>query len=135
MFIMSSLKSRVPRPPVPHKVKNFWGEFRDFAFQGNMIELAVGIVIGTAFKNLISSLVEHIIMPPIGLVLGNADFSYLYINLSQVEYASLTEAQEAGAPIIEYGMFVTQLIDFMIMALTIYLVLRFVFRYKPEKKV
>jgi len=102
----------------------FIQEFKDFALKGNAIDLAVGIVIGTAFNKVVSSLVNDIIMPPIGLFLGGTDFSQLYVNLSKTTYATLAEATAAGAPVIKYGIFITTLIDFLIVALTIFFVIK-----------
>jgi large conductance mechanosensitive channel len=119
---------------VTQHARSFWEEFREFALQGNLIDLAIGIVLGTAFKEVTSSFVSDIIMPPIGLVIGRVDFSNLYINLSRTEYASLAEAQLAGAPTINYGLFLTQVIDFLLTALSLYIVLRFLFRYQVTKR-
>jgi len=113
-----------------HKVKTFGQEFRQFALQGNVVDLTVGVVIGTAFKQLMTSFVDNVIMPPIGLIVGNADFSELYINMSTTHYNSLAEAQAAGAPTLNYGIFLTNLIDFLLVALSVYVVLRFVLRQK-----
>ena len=85
-----------------NKVFNFWTEFREFAFKGSMVDLAVGIIIGTGFNDLVQSLVKNIIMPPIGKLLGNVDFSSLYINLSDKIYPTLHAAEQAGAPVIRY---------------------------------
>ena len=85
-------------------------EFRTFINRGNVIDLAVGVVIGTAFGKIITSLVEDIIMPPIGLLVGKVDFTDLYINLSGKEYASLADAKAAGAATINYGLFINNII-------------------------
>ncbi|PIQ78832.1 large conductance mechanosensitive channel protein MscL [Candidatus Peregrinibacteria bacterium CG11_big_fil_rev_8_21_14_0_20_41_10] len=116
------------------KAKDFWSSFRDFAFKGNMIDLAVGIVIGTGFNNIVKSLVDNIIMPTIGNLIGNVDFSELYINLNGHTYTTLAEADASGAPIIKYGLFLTQLLDFIILALTLFVVLKILFRYLPKVK-
>ncbi len=113
---------------------NFWNEFKEFAFKGNMIDLAVGIIIGTAFNDLVQSLVDHIIMPPVGKVMGNVDFANLYINLSDKSYPTLKAAEDAGAPLIKYGMFISNLLDFLILAFTIFLVLRFFLGKKKESE-
>jgi len=130
-FIESAtmIKARIPTK----QVKSFWGEFRDFAFKGNIIELAVGVVIGTGFNNLVQSLVANIIMPPIGKLLGNSAFTDLFLNLSGEHYDSVVEATVAGAPIIKYGLFFSNVIDFIIMALTIFIVIRFVLRIKKDE--
>lgn len=87
-----------------------WEEFKKFAMRGSVIDLAIGIILGTAFGAIVNSFVNDIIMPPIGLLLGKVDFSNLFINLSKTPYASLAEAQQAGAPTINYGIFInTQL--------------------------
>lgn len=126
---VSKLTARAPLHHV-QKVGSFWTDFRTFAFSGNLIDLAVGIVVGTSFKELTSSFVENIVMPPIGVLLGNADFSQLYIGLTGQSYGSLAEAQAANAPVIAYGAFLTNLIDFLLVALSMYLVLRFVLRHQ-----
>ena len=119
---------------VAHEAKSFWEEFRQFAVQGNMIDLAIGLVLGTAFKDLTASFVSDIIMPPIGLLIGRVDFSDLYINLSGEEFTSLSVAQAAGAPTINYGIFLTNVIDFLLTALSLYVVLKFLFLYQVTKR-
>ena len=99
-------------------------EFRDFAIKGNVIDLAIGIIIGTAYGRIITSLVNDIIMPPLGVVLGRMDFSNLYINLSGTPYESLTAAKTAGAATINYGLFINTIIDFIIVAFVIFLLVR-----------
>ncbi len=99
-------------------------EFKEFAVKGNAIDLAVGVIIGAAFGKIVSSLVNDIIMPPIGLLLGNVDFSKLYVDLSNKGYASFDEAVKAGAPIMKYGAFIQSVVDFLIIAFTIFLVVR-----------
>ena len=99
-------------------------EFRTFIMRGNVLDLAIGIIIGGAFGRIVTSLVNDIIMPPIGLILGKVDFSALYINLSGQPYASLTDAQAAKAPVITYGVFINTLIDFIIVAFIIFLLIR-----------
>jgi large conductance mechanosensitive channel len=91
-----------------------WKEFRDFIARGSVIDLAVAVIIGAAFGNIVQSLVNDIIMPPIGLLLGRVDFSNLYVNLSTTSYESLAAAQEAGAPTINYGIFINHVISFLI---------------------
>jgi len=125
---------RIKKDAVAKEAMNFWEEFRQFALQGNLIDLAIGIVIGTAFKEVTTSFVNDIVMPPIGLLIGRVDFSNLYLNLSNQDFASFSEAQAAGVPTINYGMFITSLIDFLLTALSMYLVLRFVLRYKVTKR-
>lgn len=95
--------------------------FKEFAFKGNLFDLAVGIVIGTAFSKLISSLVENIFMPPIGFLTSKVDFSKLYFALGSGKYDSLEKAQEAGAVVIKYGEVISVLISFLITALVVYI--------------
>jgi len=107
-------------------------EFRDFAMRGNVIDLAVGVVIGAAFGKIVTSFVNDVLMPPIGLLLGKVDFSSLFISLNGQTYASLTEAQAAGAPTLNYGLFINAIIDFLIVAFVIFLFIRGINRmHKP----
>lgn len=101
-----------------------WKEFRTFAMRGSVIDLAVGIVIGAAFTAIVQSLVNDVIMPPIGLLLSGVDFSNLFISLDGVRYDSLSAAQEAGAPTVNYGLFINHLIHFVIVAFAIFFVVR-----------
>jgi large conductance mechanosensitive channel len=111
---------------------NMWREFREFAMRGNVVDLAVGIIIGVAFGKIITSLVNDVIMPPIGLILGRVDFSNLFIDLSGQTYASLAEAKAAGAPTINYGVFFNNVIDFIIVAFAIFLLVRFINRLNRQ---
>jgi large conductance mechanosensitive channel len=99
-------------------------EFKEFAIRGSVIDMAVGVVIGGAFGKIVNSLVTDIIMPPIGLVLANVDFSNLFVNLSGKPIHSIAEAKAAGAPTINYGLFLNAIIDFMIVAFVIFLIVR-----------
>lgn len=99
-------------------------EFKNFAMRGNVVDMAVGIIIGGAFGKIVSSFVNDVIMPPIGMMMGNVDFSQLFVNLSDVDYLSLAAAQEAGAPTINYGMFINTLLDFVIIAFAIFMAIR-----------
>ncbi|RJF86853.1 large-conductance mechanosensitive channel protein MscL [Oleomonas cavernae] len=109
-------------------------EFREFIMRGNVLDLAIGVIIGAAFGKIVTSLVDDIIMPPIGLVLGGIDFSGLYINLSGVAYDSLAAARQAKAAVIAYGAFINVLIQFLIVAFAIFLLVKLVNRLvrKPE---
>ncbi|MEQ9814527.1 MAG: large conductance mechanosensitive channel protein MscL [Azospirillaceae bacterium] len=99
-------------------------EFKEFAMKGNVVDLAVAIILGTAFTAIVRSLVDDIVMPPIGVILGGVDFSSLYINLSGGEYASLAEAREAGAATINYGVFINAVITFVIVAWIMFMIVR-----------
>jgi large conductance mechanosensitive channel len=109
-------------------------EFTDFIKRGNVLDLAVAVIIGAAFGSIVTSFVNDIIMPPIGLVLGGVDFSNLFINLSGQDYASLTAAQEAGAATINYGLFLNNVINFLIVALVIFLIVRAVNRLQRQEE-
>jgi large conductance mechanosensitive channel len=109
-------------------------EFKEFALRGNVLDMAIGIIIGAAFGKIITSFVNDILMPPIGLLLGNVDFANLFINLSGQPYASLEEAQAAGAATINYGLFINTVLDFIIVAFVIFLLVRRVNRMKREEK-
>jgi large conductance mechanosensitive channel len=112
-------------------------EFREFAMRGNVVDMAVGIIIGAAFGSIVSSLVADIIMPPIGLVLGNVDFANLFLTLKEGElagpYAALAEAQAAGAITINYGLFINTIISFLIIAFAVFLLIRGVNRLQEEE--
>ncbi|HAS04647.1 MAG TPA: large conductance mechanosensitive channel protein MscL [Dehalococcoidia bacterium] len=107
-------------------MKKLLSEFKDFIQRGNVMDMAVGVIIGIAFGAIVTSLVNDIIMPPVGLLLGNADFSDLYINLSGTDYASLSDAKAAGAAVIAYGAFINTIINFLIIALAVFFMIRFV---------
>ena len=110
------------------------GEFKKFAMRGNVVDMAVGIIIGAAFGKIVSSLVNDVVMPPIGMIMGNVDFSQLFINLSGEEYASLSAAQEAGAATINYGMFINTVLDFVIVAFAIFMVIRGMNKMKKQEE-
>jgi len=99
-------------------------EFKEFAMRGNVIDLAIGVIIGGAFGKIISSLVADVIMPLIGLLLGKINFANLFLNLSPEKYATLAAAQEAGAPTLNYGIFINAIVDFLIVAFVIFLVIK-----------
>ena len=99
-------------------------EFKKFAMRGNVIDLAIGVIIGGAFGKIVTSFVNDILMPPVGLLLGKVDFSNLYINLSGGKYDSLAAAQEAGAATLNYGLFLNTVIDFVIIVFVIFLLVR-----------
>jgi large conductance mechanosensitive channel len=109
-------------------------EFKEFAMRGSMLDMAVGIILGAAFGKIISSLVKDVLMPPIGLALGGVDFAGLFVNLSDVAYATLAEAQEAGAATINYGLFINSILDFVIVGFVIFLMVRQVNRLKRQQE-
>jgi large conductance mechanosensitive channel len=105
-------------------------EFKEFAMRGNVVDLAVGIIIGAAFGKIVTSMVSDVLMPPIGVLLGNIDFSNLFINLSKESYASLDAAKKAGAATINYGVFINTIIDFIIVAFCIFVLVKQMNRFK-----
>ncbi|MGH6989665.1 MAG: large conductance mechanosensitive channel protein MscL [Stellaceae bacterium] len=109
-----------------------WKDFRAFIMRGNVVDLAIGVVIGAAFGKIVSSLVADILMPPIGLLLGNVNFSSIFISLSRHHYPSIAAAKAAGAPTLNIGLFVNALIDFLIIAFVVFLVMRLINRLVPK---
>jgi len=109
-------------------------EFKEFAMRGNVVDMAVGIIIGAAFGKIVSSLVKDVIMPPIGKLMGNVDFSDLFINLSSGSYDSLKAAQDAGAATINYGVFINTVLDFVIVAFAIFMLIRTMNRLKQKEE-
>ena len=101
-----------------------WQEFKEFAIRGSVIDLAVGIIIGAAFATVVKSFVDDIMMPPIGLATGGVDFSELYFNMGAGDFPSRAAAVEAGAPIVSYGMFINNVITFLITAFAVFLLVR-----------
>ncbi|HJR15402.1 MAG TPA: large-conductance mechanosensitive channel protein MscL [Gemmatimonadales bacterium] len=112
-------------------------EFKAFIMRGNVLDLAVGIIIGAAFGSIVKSLVDDVIMPPVGLLLGNVDFSNLFLLLKEgataAPYASLADAKAAGAVTLNYGMFINNVVTFLIVALAVFLVIRAANRLRPPE--
>ena len=109
-----------------------WKEFKEFAMRGNVLDMAIGIIIGAAFGKIVSSFVNDVLMPPLGLILGKVDFSNMFINLSSQSFATLEEAKKAGAVTIKYGLFINTVIDFIIVAFVIFLMIRQINRLKRK---
>jgi len=111
-------------------------EFKEFAMRGNVVDMAVGIIIGAAFGSIVKSLVDDVIMPPIGMAIGGIDFSNLFINLSGGEYDSLAAAQAAGAATINYGVFLNNVLSFLIVAFAVFLLVKGInsMKRKEEEK-
>jgi large conductance mechanosensitive channel len=99
-------------------------EFKEFALRGNVVDMAVGIIIGAAFSTIVKSLVDDIIMPPMGVITGGVDFSNMFIPLNGEHYDSLVQARQAGAPTINYGIFINSVISFTIVAFVLFMVVR-----------
>lgn len=99
-------------------------EFKKFALRGNVLDLAVGVIVGAAFGKIVNSLVNDVLMPPLGLVIGRVDFGSLFVNLGSVHYRSLAEAKAAGAPTLNYGIFLNSIIEFLIVAYAVFLIVR-----------
>jgi large conductance mechanosensitive channel len=108
-------------------------EFKKFAMRGNVLDLAVGVVIGAAFTGIVNSLVKDIIMPPIGFALGGLDFSNFFVTLKGLHAATLADAQKAGAVTVNYGVFVNTIINFLVVAIALFLLIRFINRLTEPK--
>lgn len=111
-----------------------WKEFKDFALKGNVIDLAVGVIIGGAFGKIVSSLVSDIIMPLVGLLLGNNDYSNLFITLKGEKFNTLADAKAAGAVTLNYGLFLNNVLDFLIIAFSIFIVIKQINRFIKKKE-
>ncbi len=98
-----------------------FSEFKKFLIQGNMVDMAIGFIFGGAFSTVIKSLVDNVVMPPVGMLLGKADFSQLYISLNGENYATLAEAVKSGAPLIKYGQFINDIISFLILGFVVFM--------------
>ncbi|WP_297998207.1 large conductance mechanosensitive channel protein MscL [uncultured Phascolarctobacterium sp.] len=106
-------------------------DFKKFAMRGNVMDMAVGVIIGGAFGKIVTSVVNDIVMPPVGMLLGNVDFSNLFISLNGKEYATLDAAKKAGAPVLAYGSFMNTVIDFLILAFIIFMMIRQINKLTP----
>ncbi len=111
----------------------FISEFKEFAAKGNVIDLAVGFILGAAFGKIVTSLVNDIIMPPIGMLLGGVNFTDLFVSLDGKSYPSLAAATAAGAPVIAYGSFINVIIEFLIIALALFFIIKAINRLKREE--
>jgi large conductance mechanosensitive channel len=107
-------------------------EFREFAVKGNAVDLAVAVILGAAFGRIITSLVDDVVMPPIGLLLGGVDFTNLFWNLGPRQFATLAQAQAAGAPTLNYGRFLQAILDFVLVALAVFFVVRGINRWRRK---
>jgi len=110
-----------------------WREFRDFAMRGNVIDLAVGIIIGAAFTTIVNSLVNDLIMPPLGVMIGGVDFSNFFVTLKGGAYPTLEAAKTAGAVTVNYGLFINAVIRFLIVAFAIFILVKQINRFKAEE--
>ena len=111
-----------------------WEEFKKFIMRGNVMDLAIGVIIGGAFGKIVASLVDDVLMPPLGLLLGKVNFNNLFINLGKTKYPTLADAQAAGAPTLNYGLFINNIIYFVILALIVFFIVKALNRMsKPEK--
>lgn len=109
---------------------SFWDDFRKFAVRGNALDLTVGVVVGGAFGKIVTSLVNDIVLPPIGLLLGKVDFSNLFLILGSGSYPNLAEAKKAGVPVLCYGAFLSSVLDFVIVAFCIFITVRWLERFR-----
>ena len=110
-------------------------EFKEFAMKGNALDLAVGVIIGAAFGKIVASLVDDVLMPPLGRLIGHMDFSNLFVNLSDKSYETIAAAKAAGAPTLNYGNFINTIINFLIVAFAIFLLVRTVNRWTAKPAV
>lgn len=108
-------------------------EFKEFAMRGNVVDLAIGVIIGGAFGKIVDSLVKDVIMPVVGKILGGVDFKHLYINLGGQDFETLEAAEKAGAPLIKYGAFINTVVDFVIVAFVIFMVIKAINKMKREQ--
>jgi large conductance mechanosensitive channel len=111
----------------------FMQEFKEFAVRGNMIDLAVAVVIGGAFGKIVDSLVKDVVMPPIGALLGGVDFKHLYLNLGNASFESMEAAEKAGAPLIKYGAFINSMVDFTIIVFAIFVAVKVINKLKRQQ--
>lgn len=107
-------------------------EFREFAMKGNVLDMAIGVVVGAAFGKIVTSFVNDVLMPPLGKLMGGADFSNLFVNLSGVEVKSIAEAKEKGVATLNYGLFINNVLDFVIVAFAIFMMVKLVNRLRRE---
>lgn len=107
-------------------------EFKEFAIKGNMMDMAVGIIVGAAFGKVVDSLVKDIVMPFVGMLLGGMDFKHLYINLGKTSYETMEAAEKAGAPLVKYGLFIGNLVDFFVVALAIFVAIKTINRLRGQ---
>lgn len=112
---------------------SFLREFKEFAMRGNVVDLAVGVIIGGAFGKIVDSLVKDVVMPVVGRMLGGVDFRHLYINLGDKTFETLEAAEKAGAPLVKYGAFINTTIDFIIIALAIFVAIKVMNRLKRDE--
>lgn len=110
-----------------------WKEFKEFAVKGNVLDLAVAVILGAAFGKIITSFVSDLLMPPLGMLLGNLNFDNLFIDLSGKGFATLEEAKKAGAPTINYGMFIENIVNFFLVAFPVFLMVRWVSKLKKQE--
>jgi large conductance mechanosensitive channel len=131
---MKDLNANINLSKAEEKAKGFVSEFKEFAMKGNVVDLAIGMIIGSAFTSIVNSLVKDVITPLIGAITGGLDFSNLFISLDGTKYATLAEAQEAGAAVLAYGNFITAVINFLIVALVIFIVFKKLLAPRKKKE-
>jgi large conductance mechanosensitive channel len=114
------------------KPMRYFDEFKEFAIKGNVMDLAIGVVIGASFQKIVNSVVNDVIMPPIGALMGKVDFKDLFINLSHTPVASMAEAKEQGIPTLNYGMFINNIIEFLIVAWALFVTVKIMNRVRRK---
>jgi len=115
-------------------MKGFVNEFKDFLVKGNVMDMAVGFIFGAAFSTVVKSLVNNVIMPPVGMLMGKVDFAALFVSLDGKTYATLKAAETAGAPVIKYGVFINDVIGFIILGFVIFMMIKTVNRLKAKEE-
>lgn len=132
---MAKPKSNLPSPvPAAAAAKGLMQEFREFISRGNVVDLAVGIIMGAAFTAIVTSLVQDVIMPPIGALMGGLDFSNYFVALKPGDFATLKAAQDAGAPTLNYGLFINAVIKFLIVSFAVFWLVKLVNRMKRAEE-
>jgi len=116
------------------KAKGFMKEFKEFATKGNVVDMAVGVMVGTAFTKIVNSLVNDVITPALSMITGQVDFSSLFVALDGNIYATVEEAKTAGATVINYGAFITNIVDFLMIALCLFVILKVAFKFKRKRE-
>lgn len=116
------------------KAKGFMKEFKEFATKGNVVDMAVGVMVGTAFTKIVNSLVNEVITPALSILTGKVDFSTLFVALDGNKYSTLEEATNAGVTVINYGAFLTNIVDFLMIALCLFIILKVLFKFKRKKE-
>ena len=115
-------------------MKKFINEFKEFAVKGNVVDMAVGVMVGTAFTKIVNSLVNDVITPALSVITGHVDFSSLFVALDGNTYSTVEQAKEAGATVVNYGAFITNIVDFLMIAICLFVILKVIFKFRRKKE-